>query len=119
MPGGLGHHVVKKLGEKYLEKNHHFFYDSFFCSVPLARELLDHKTYSCGTFRTNRKDWPKDLVFSKKTRRADRLKAGELRMRQRGPMVATAWQDKRLITILSTNVQPEMASALRQTNRGK
>ena len=107
-----------KVGEDYLNKNHHFFFDSFFTSVPLANELLEKKTYSCGTFRTYRKGWPKDLLFSKKMK-ADKTKTGEVRRRQRGSMMATAWQDKRLVNILSTNVQPEMGSALRQRGRGK
>ena len=40
-------------------------------------------------------------------------------MMQQGDLVATVWQDKRTIAVLSTNIQPVMGSALRQTGRGE
>lgn len=117
--GGLGHHVVTTVGAQYLHKHHHFFFDNFFNSVSLQKELLDAQTYACGTIRVNRKDWPKDLVFNQKTKKDKKMKKGETRMRQRGEMVATAWQDKRTVTVLSTGVQPTMGTAMRQAGRGE
>lgn len=117
--GGLGHHVVTTVGQKYLGKGHHFYYDNFFTSVDLADDLLAVKTRSCGTIRMNRKGWPAELKISKKTKKADRLKPGEVKMMQMGDKVATVWQDKRTIAVLSTNVQPVMGAALRQNGRGK
>ncbi|KAK7108475.1 hypothetical protein V1264_016211 [Littorina saxatilis] len=118
MKGGLGHHVMT-VGKRFLEKGHHFYHDNFFTSIQLADELLDLKTRCCGTIRINRKGWPKELTFNKKTKKADRLKVGEVKMMQRGNMVATVWQDKRTIALLSTNEQPVVGSALRQTGKGR
>ena len=118
LPGGLGQHVVMKMGRHYLQKGHHFYYDNFFTSVELANRLLAEKTYSCGTIRMNRKGWPKELKFSKKTKKDEKLRPGQVKMMQMGNLVATAWQDKRLVAVLSTNCQPEMGSALRQTGVG-
>ena len=38
---------------------------------------------------------------------------------QQGDLVATVWQDKRSIAVLSNNIQPVMGSALRHTGRGE
>lgn len=117
--GGLGHHVVFKVAEDYLDKNHHLFFDNYFNSVVLQEELLKRSTYSCGTIRVNRKDWPKDLVFNQRTPKAKRLKAGETRVKQKGDMVATVWQDKRTVAVLSTGIESTMGSAVRARGNGK
>ena len=101
------------VGRHYLDKGYHLYYDNFFSSVALSEELLERKTHSCSTIRTNRKGWPKDCD-PKKTK----LKKGEVKMRQKGGLLATLWQDKRSVTILSTNVNPQMGSALRRTKQG-
>ena len=116
MAGGLGHHVVMSVGEKYLQKGHHFYYDNFFIPTELAESLLDLKTRSCGTIRMNRKGWPAELKISQKTKKENRLKAEDVKMMQQGDMVATIWQDKRTITTLTTNIQPFMGSAHHQTD---
>ena len=55
MPHGVGHYVVSFLCEPYLDKFPHLFYDNFFSSVQLAKDLLERSTYSCSTFRDNRR----------------------------------------------------------------
>lgn len=119
MAGVLGHHVVMTVGAKYLQKGHHFYHDNFFTSIELAESLLDLQTRGCGTIRMNRKGWPAELKISKKRKKDQRLKMGEVKMMQQGDMVAAVWQDKRTFAVLSTNIQPVMGSALRQTGRGK
>ena len=113
LAGGLGHHVAN-----CLDKGHHFYHDNFFTSIELAKSLLDTKTCSCGTICMNRKGWPAELKISKNTKE-NRLKVGEVKMMQQGDLVAPVWQDKRTIAVLSTNIQPVMGSALRQTGRGE
>ena len=61
MPHGLGHYVVMTVGSRFLDKNHHFYFDNYFSSARLAKDLLTRSTYSCATTRQNRKDWPRDL----------------------------------------------------------
>ena len=116
--GGLGH-IVTTVGRRYLGKNHQLFFDNFFTSPVLVKELLQRKTYACGTCRVNRKGWPKDLVFSQKTKKSQRMKPGDVQIRQDGPVVETAWQDKHTITVLSSRVQPTMGIAMRQSGRGR
>lgn len=58
---GLGYYVVWTLGEPYLDNHRHFFFDNFFTSAELMRDLESRDTYACGTERTNRRDFPADL----------------------------------------------------------
>ena len=110
---GLGYYVVWTLGEPYLDNNRHFFFDNFFTSTDLMRDLQARNTYACGTVRTNRKDYPSDL-------RRMKLVRGEVRTRQIGNLVATMWRDKRVVSLLSTNTSPEPEiHAIRQVVRGR
>ena len=105
MPYGLGYHVVMKLGEEFLDKGHHFYFDNYFSSVNLAKKLEDRKTYMCSTVRTNREGWPKDLRAAPCGKK---MKTGEVIFRQDGNLVATLWKDKRPVAVLSTNCTPSM-----------
>ena len=88
-----------------------FFFDNFFTSTDLMRDLQARNTYACGTVRTNRKDYPSDL-------RRMKLVRGEVRTRQIGNLVATMWRDKCVVSLLSTNTSPEPEiHAIRQVVR--
>ena len=50
--------VVLRLAKHIYVKGHHLFYDNYLLSVDLAVELLQHRTYYCGTARSNRKKYP-------------------------------------------------------------
>lgn len=110
MPNGLGYHVIWKLGQPFLRKKHHFYFDNFFSSVKLASDLLENETYSCATVRANRKHWPKEF--------RGKLSKGDCRMKQIGNLVATWWSDKRVISMLSTNASPVLDTASRCTKEG-
>jgi hypothetical protein len=58
---GLGASVVKNMVESLYEKGYYVFYDNFFSSVALAKDLLEKKVYTIGTTRVNRKNWPNCL----------------------------------------------------------
>ena len=62
---GLRYYVVWTLGEPYLDNNRHFFFDNFFTSADLMRDLQSRNTYACGTVRQNRKDFPANLMRMK------------------------------------------------------
>ena len=64
--GGVGHtgKVVRKLLIDFLGKGHSVFFDNFYSSVALVREVLYDKTYATGTLRANRKGNP--LAVTKK-----------------------------------------------------
>lgn len=107
---GLGYDVVMGLGERFLDCFHHFFYDNFFASVTLAKDLLRRLTYSCSTMRTNRKGWPKNFSSNRRA---------PMKMRQIGNLVACFWYDKRPVNILSTNANPAYTTALRRAPGGR
>lgn len=98
----LGEQVVVNLTEPYFEHYHHVFFDNFFTSVQLMKTLLEKKTYACGTVRANRKDWPEE--FKTKNLKKLKMKKGESKVLHHDQVTATIWQDKRLVTLLSTNV---------------
>ena len=109
MPHGLVHHVVMTVGSRFLDKNHHFYFDNYLSFARLAKDLT-RSTYSCATTRQNRKDWPRDL--------RSKINKGEYRMRQVGDIVATFWNDKRPVSLIFTNASPEMGTAMRRTKEG-
>ena len=57
--------VFLKLMVKLLDRDHALYVDNFYASVPLAKTLLNQKTLICVTLRKNRKDLPKNIVFTK------------------------------------------------------
>ena len=107
---GIGHSVVMKQGTRFLDKYHHFYYDNCFSSVRLAKDLLDRLTYSCAPIHQNCKLWPMDLK--------GKLAKSECHFRQIGNLVAYHWHDKRPISFICTNSNPDMGTAMRRTKVG-
>ncbi|CAG4948692.1 unnamed protein product [Parnassius apollo] len=62
--------LVLKLMRQCILCGHHLFMDNDYKSVSLSQKLLELRTHTTGTLRTNRKDNPKDIVNKK-------LKKGE------------------------------------------
>ncbi|KAG5898978.1 hypothetical protein JTB14_004697 [Gonioctena quinquepunctata] len=62
----LGARVVKDLSEKYIDKGHCLYFDNFFSTSDLVKGLLEKKTFCCGTFRSDRKRYPRALLQSEK-----------------------------------------------------
>ena len=57
----LGEPIVKQLTENFWGKWHHIYFDNFFSSTNLMKMLSEQETYSCGTTRANRKNWPTEF----------------------------------------------------------
>ncbi|GFS10706.1 PiggyBac transposable element-derived protein 4-like [Elysia marginata] len=106
---GQGHQVVTNMVQNHLGKNHAVFFDNFFSSVKLVEDLLKEKTTCCGTIRPNRKGWPLP---------SQKQKPGEVKMKQKGQLVAVQWTDKRQVNILSNNSDPKMVSAQSRSKQG-
>ncbi|KAJ8945605.1 hypothetical protein NQ314_009132 [Rhamnusium bicolor] len=68
--GCLATNVVMSLMTPYLGHGRILCTDNFYTSVPLIEELSDPKTYFVGTYRKNRKVFPKEVTTAK-------LKRGE------------------------------------------
>ena len=97
---GLGYDVVMKLGERYLGRYHHLYFDNLFSSLQLAQDLLKQKTYCCSTIRPNRIGLPEEIKKPGTLGRGDSVK------RQCGNITATVWHDKRDVRLLASNSQP-------------
>ena len=98
---GLGERVVLKLVGPVQDKHHQVYCDNYFTSVPLFSTLLDRGTYACGTIRSNRKYFPKEMLVGVKS-----LSRGDHVFRQCGNLVATVWKDSKPVTLMSTSCQP-------------
>ena len=92
---GLGGRVVLQLTEALAGKKYHIYCDNFFTSPDLFSELESRQLYACGTVRSNRRGFPDQL-------QGVSLSRGKCCFRQKGNLVATVWQDKRQVTMLST-----------------
>ncbi|XP_043923844.1 piggyBac transposable element-derived protein 5-like isoform X2 [Protopterus annectens] len=99
---GLAHLVLMKLTKTLHGKYHHVYFDSYFTSVSVAKALLEHGVYCCGSVGTNRSEWPGDL----NNMAIKKLQQGDIIQRQSGPLLATAWKDNRTVFLLSTNTDP-------------
>lgn len=58
----LGSRVVKDLTRPLVGKCHKVYFDNFFTTIPLLRELLKEDIYACGTIRKKRRLEPKDIA---------------------------------------------------------
>ena len=58
---GLGYDMVTHLSQSLQNKYYHLYCDSYLTSVKLMKDLHEKGLYACGTVRTNRKGYPKDL----------------------------------------------------------
>ena len=68
---GLAYRVVFDLMKHYLDKGYHLYMDNFYTSYELFTDLLRHKTGACGTVRSNRLGFPKQLQGKIKMQRGE------------------------------------------------
>lgn len=93
---GLGYRVVMKLIEQYQGKGHCVFVDNFYTSPQLLLDLLACSTYCVGTVKTNRKDFPVQLIPE------ETMDPGCFRFATAGQLTAVWWRDRRDVYALST-----------------
>ena len=108
---GLGYDVVMQLTEVYQYQRRHLYFDNFFSSVQLMRDLEQCLTYACGTVRSNRKGLPPAI------KKPGRMQRGESIKWQSGNLVAVVWHDNRDVRMLSTNTNPEDGVVQRRVGR--
>lgn len=93
---GLSHRVVFDLIRQYLNKNYVVYFDNFYTSYLLVKDLLAQRTFSCGTIRSNRIGFPADL------RVHERLRRGDAHFRKTNGITAVRWCDKRDVFAMSS-----------------
>lgn len=99
---GLANHVVLKCleGANIQGQGYHIYMDNFYTSPDLLCNLYNNKqTYACGTVRMNRRGLPKEIMNKCPDGIVNR---GDMTFRQKGPLVAVVWKDKKIVSALST-----------------
>ena len=108
------HSVVLRLVEGLEGKGHHVYMDNYYSGPMLYNDLRKKGIGACGTVRLNRKGIPKE--WSKKGMKGEKLRKGEVRKKDLGDqLTAFQWQDKRLVTMISTIHGDDMTSKKRRS----
>ncbi len=94
---GLCSKVVLDLMTNMDHTGLHLYTDNFYTSPSLYLTLYNKGINACGTCRTNRLDFPPELI-----QKATKQNAGFYDFRSNGPLLACVWIDKRSIYFLST-----------------
>ncbi|GFW73903.1 piggyBac transposable element-derived protein 4 [Trichonephila clavipes] len=94
------YNVVYTMTDCIKGKGHKVFMDNFFSSPELFRDLLKERSInSCGTVRSNRKHFPKDLAPCK-------MRQGDVAVKFCNGMTALCWKDKRQVYMLTNMHSP-------------
>ena len=105
------HHTVVELVRPWCGANRTLYFDNLYTSPALCRELLEWRTRSCGTCRSNRAGLPKQLGEAK-----NELAKDELESWQRGQLGCLVWHDSRPVVFLSTHIQVDQLTAIAATS---
>lgn len=92
---GLVRRVVFDLMGYYLDKGFHLFFDNFYTSLKLLKDMILRNTYCCGTIRSNRGEFPNKF-------KTDKLEKGSTVYLKNGNILAVHWKDKRDVYALSS-----------------
>ena len=107
---GLGGSVVKRLTRDLVGKNYHVYMDNLFSSVSLYKDLLSGSIYCSGTLPTNHMYIPLNLLAYS----IGLAKRGDMMVRQEGNLTVTVWQDKRVVTSMSTGHNPDQTAVVKR-----
>ena len=105
---GLGERVVLQLCSPLQQGNYQVFCENFFSSCSLFDNLLQQRIYACGT---DHRDFPKTLKHATFSERGQHLSC------QRGNLVATVWQDKKAVKVLSTMCDPSNTKSVQRRQK--
>ena len=104
----MGTYTLSTYLNPFTYRHHHVYCDNFFSSVDLSLNLERNGLYTCGTLRTNRKGYPEDMKeYTKKSKIGER---GDSITRQSGNLTVTAWQDNKVVNVISTLSDPNKMS---------
>lgn len=98
----LGEHVVLSLGEN-VQEGAQLYFDNYFTTTRLMKNLAERGIFAAGTVRSNRKDLPAEI------KKDNKLKKGEHIWQSRGPITAYQWKDNKNIHATSNFHNPEEA----------
>ncbi|XP_060085361.1 piggyBac transposable element-derived protein 4-like, partial [Ylistrum balloti] len=92
---GIAHRVVINICSPIVDKGYHLYYDNYFSSPALFRELCDKQIGACGTLRTNRVGVPAVVKTAKPPK-------GESIVHRDGRFLYISFMDKRLVNVITT-----------------
>ena len=115
---GLAYRVVMHLMEPYQGKGHLLFMDNFYTSFDLVYDLKKKGTYSAGTVRSNRKNFPEALKVDKKTKK-NVLEIGNFRFATFEDVTAVLWRDRRDVHVLSSMHNRSVETVMKRPKGGR
>nr|CAI5851626.1 unnamed protein product [Callosobruchus analis] len=104
--------LVLRLLKPYLMKGHDVFMDNYYNSVELSEKLLNLRTHTNGTLRSNRRGNPKQLVKKK-------LKKGEHFWLRKKYVYISKWKDKRDVLMITTRNHPQLITSKNRFGKEK
>ena len=97
----LGARVIRDLTRDLVGKGYEVYFDNYFNSVELQKQLKSELIYACGTVRKGRRDLPTDLINDKL------LKRGEVDWRvSTDGLTFLKWMDNRPVHFLTNYMDP-------------
>ena len=97
---GLGYDVVMELIQPFCHQGYHFFFDNFYSSVVLFRDLFDVGVLATGTISENRRQFPVSMKNGKQW--AKKLERGSMRWERVPPCLCLQWIDNKVVSVLTT-----------------
>lgn len=97
---GLGYDVVMRLVQPLVNQGYHLYFDNFYTSVKLVKDLFQLKIPSTGTAAENRREFPESMKRGKEW--AKRQERGNMRWDRDGVALAMQWKDNRPVTIVTS-----------------
>lgn len=114
---GLGENVVLNLTKKLKNLFYCIFFDNFFTSIHLVFKLLADGIFACGTFRVNKKSYPKHLM------KPDReYNSGDIEYAQSEDIGIMRWKDRgaKPVTLVSNmHNSSDITTVLRKNGKGE
>ena len=97
---GLAYDVVMTLVQPLVNQGYHLYFDHFYTSVQLVKDLFRLDIPSTGTAAQNRRGFPDGMKDGKKW--AKKTERGSMRWERNGECLALQWVDNRPVTLLSS-----------------
>lgn len=90
--------MVLSLTDAFRNKFYCIYFDNFFTSIPLISKLLNDGFIACGTFRVNKKFYPKHLMKNDK-----KYMPGDIEYAQSKDISVMRWKDRGVkpVTLIS------------------
>lgn len=113
----LGSSVVIQLCKAFETLGYCIFFDRFFTTIPLIKQLLNKGLFGCGTIQRNRKHLPNNLLKSDKTK-----KTGDYDSVSSGDLSVSKWKDRgktSVMVVSSMHCTSEEAEVQRRNKTGE